>query len=148
MSESACIPGQRGMASPDLSAHVPCWPWAPSVGFLQLRWCTRSPRRSLLILKPLPTSRMTGGLFRNKMSCLPCRPTSSFLSFLGSPGHPLSPRSRAFSPSCPVAFPRTSLFGVWRGGRRYPLSLWELRLLGGELPAKTAPGPSSPGNPD
>lgn len=49
------------------------------------------PSSSLSFLFPVPSvgSVNCRGHFRNRMSCLPCRPTSSFLSFLGSLVHPL-----------------------------------------------------------
>ena len=160
MSESPAFQESRGWrvltAQYVLRVGHRLWLWALRCSGHLLRWCTRSPRGSWAglgwltdsethslsslvssFLQP-PTGRMTGGLCRSKMSCLLCRPTFSFLSFLGSPGRPTAQGqgpSATFSPSCPVAFPRTSLFGVWWVGGRCSVSLWEPSMLSGELPA-------------
>lgn len=70
-------------------------------------WLTDSETHSLSssvssFLQP-PIGRMTGDLFRNKTSCLLCGPTSSFLNFLGSPGH--SPTQGQGPSALPVLWP-------------------------------------------
>lgn len=146
--------------------HTLCWPSAPAVSTLLLMASaqmvhTEPPRElgelgrlidsetcspSSLVssfLQP-PFSRMTGDLFRNKMSCLFCRHTSSFLCYLGSSAHH---PAQGWSPSAlPPQWPYPG--HPWLVGRRCSVSLLEQRMLSGELPAKKSPVPSSPGNPD
>lgn len=82
-----------------------------------------------------PISRMTGGLFRAKMSCLFCRPNPSFLCCLGSSAHPPAQGGGPL-PSLPSGLTQDILVGVWPVGRQCSVRFLKPRMLGGELPAK------------